>query len=394
MDDSVYDGTMNHSQKPQQDLKGLNQLTHDGIIGVVDLVEAMHQRISTLGGILNQGDLNKTTGLTGFIYNTIRQTTALSIKGIDLALATFSPMVSKSKQSQTNETWRSILNGVLGDHLANTNNPLALTMTWHHQDQELTPVEVAELCNEQSGQPLLLIHGLCMNDRMWRREGHNHGVQLQQTNHMIPIYLRYNSGLAVYDNGLLLEHLFKQFFNALNPEKSCDVLCHSMGGLVLRSAMHVAQETSNEWYKRLGKAVFLGTPHQGAVLEKTGNVIDYLISINPYSAPFAKLGHKRSHGIKNLRHGTITADHQTIQLPKGVDCYAFAASTQDNAHQKHQQWIGDGLVSVDSALGGHKHPEREVLFKKSQKRVVENVSHMGLLSDPHVFRLLQEIYSD
>lgn len=160
----------------------------------------------------------------------------------------------------------------------------------------------------------------------------------------------------------------------------------------MRSALHIAQKQKAKWLKQVNKVVFLGTPHQGAVLEKTGNLIDYIISINPYSSPISKLVKVRSHGIKNLRHGTVTQDHQTIQLPDGVDCYAIAASTQVNAHHKHQQWIGDGLVSVDSALGGHKHPEREVLFKAKQKMVADNVSHMGLLSDPCVLKRLQQIY--
>jgi len=398
----MYDGHLQQSQpiktnRIQSDLKGINQLAEEGIVGLVDLVESMHQRILSLGGLLNLGDLNQTTGLTRFIYQTIRNTTQLSIKGIDFALSKFSPTLPRFENSKQRQQWLAMINGVLGDHLTASNNPLALDMTWHYQGTAMSPKQVAQMCCEQEGQPLILIHGLCMNDQLWKRHGHDHGIELQKSNNMIPIYLRYNSGLAVYQNGLKLAHMLEQFFSALPPEKFCNVLCHSMGGLVMRSAMHVADECSHPWLEKISKAVFLGTPHQGAVLEKTGNLIDYIISINPYSAPLTKLVKIRSHGIKNLRHGTVTKDHQTIQLPSHVDCYAIAASTKDlgmgDAHHLHLKWIGDGLVSVDSALGGHKHPEREVLFKAKNKITFENVSHMSLLSNKKVFKRLQEIFS-
>ncbi len=358
----------------------------------------MHQRVYTLGGLLNPGDLNKTGGLTGLIYRTIRATTQLSLKGVDFALSKFIPLPTTSNKRLRNQ-WVSILNGVLGDHLVASNNPLALKMSIHCQGQAMSPQELADYCIKHQGRPLLLLHGLCMNDELWQRAGHDHGHRLQQTNQMIPIYLRYNSGLAVYQNGQMLSQLLNQFFAALPTDKSCDVLCHSMGGLVMRSAMNIANEANKSWLKSINKVVFLGTPHQGAVLEKTGNLIDYIISINPYSAPFTQLVKTRSHGIKNLRHGTVTQDHQTIQLPANIDCYAIAASTKDpvtditHKHQLHLTWIGDGLVSVDSALGGHKHPEREVLFKAENKTTFDNLSHMGLLSSQRVFKRIQAIFN-
>jgi len=352
----------------------------------------MHQRIGSLGGLLNQGDINRTTGITGLVYKTIRLATSLSFKGIDFALATFKPLMPIPNLDQRRLQWISVLNGIMGDHLVETQNPLALDMTWHHKGQTISPKQAAELCHQSSGQPLLLIHGLCMNDQMWLRNGHDHGMALEKNQSMIPIYIRYNSGLAVYQNGLTLERMLSVFFNTFHSKKSCDVLCHSMGGLVFRSALHIANESNQTWLKHINKVVFLGTPHQGAVLEKTGNFIDYLFSINPYFVPFSKIIKLRSHGIKNLRHGTVTQDHQTIQLPDCIDAHAIAGSTHCDGHAMHHKWIGDGLVSVDSALGGHKHPEREVVFNDKNKHTFKKVSHMGLLSSKRVFNCLQLIY--
>ncbi|MCX7554030.1 hypothetical protein OS175_09085 [Marinicella sp. S1101] len=370
----------------------MNQLSKDGITGVVDLVESMHQRIYSLGGLLNQGDLNKTTGLTGLIYQSIRKTTQLSTHGVNLALQTFAPMLPFKVDDKKRTNWLSIMNGVIGDHLEQTDNPLAMDMSWHHRGQQLTPQQAAECCNRTPGKVLFLIHGLCMNDLQWSRQGHNHGQALAAEHNITTIYLRYNSGLAVYQNGHQLAAMMAEFVQALTDDKSIDVLCHSMGGLVLRSAMHVASMAAEEWLNKINKVIFLGTPHQGAVLEKTGNLIDYLISINPYSAPFAKLGHTRSHGIKNLRHGTVTKDHQIIQLPKQIKCYAFAASNaQNDANILHKKWIGDGLVTVHSALGHHKNPEHEINFPQQHQLIFKNINHMNLLSDRGVFNCIDQI---
>ena len=162
--------------------------------------------------------------------------------------------------------------------------------------------------------------------------------------------------------------------------------------------MHLAELNGDDWPDKLGKVVFLGTPHQGAVLEKTGHLIDYLLSINPYSAPFAKLGQVRSQGIKNLRHGTIThdtitRDHQAIQLPAGVNAYALAASTKNTGKQGRQNWLGDGLVSVQSALGEHPKAGREIHFKASHKHTYKQVNHMQLLSDQQVYHTIKSILS-
>lgn len=352
----------------------------------------MHQRISTLGGLFNRNDINKTNGLTGFIYKTIRKTTDISNLGINFALSTFSPFLPQVEESKRRNQWLSILNGLIGDHLIATENPLAMGMTWHHENQRITPQEAARICKEKNGQPLFLIHGLCMNDQLWNRGGHDHGEALKEGNQFIPIYIRYNTGLPIYQNGQQLAQMFKAFREALPEKIECHVLCHSMGGLVMRSALYHGEVLKQVWLKYLQKIIFLGTPHQGAVLEKTGNLIDYLISINPYSAPFLKLTHLRSHGIKNLRHGTVTENHLSIQLPSNIKCYAFAAQTGDDAsHQLQQSLIGDGLVSIDSALGRHKDSKKVIHFSANKQFIFNQINHMDLLSNHAVYSQIETI---
>lgn len=359
---------------------------------MVGLVESLHQRISTLGGLFNRYDLNKTSGLTCFIYKSIRKTTDISTLGINFALSTFSPFLPQIEESKRRNQWFSILNGLIGDHLIATENPLAMGMTWHHDNQKISPEEAARICIEKNGQPLFLIHGLCMNDQLWNRNGHDHGEALKEGNQFTPIYIRYNTGLPIYKNGQQLAQMLKVYRDALNEEKQFHVLCHSMGGLVMRSALYHGEVLKHGWHRSLQKIIFLGTPHQGAVLEKTGNLIDYLVSINPYSAPFLKLTNLRSHGIKNLRLGTITQNHLSIQLPNNIKCYAFAAQTgTDKSHQLQQSLICDGLVSIDSALGRHRDSKKVIRFSTSNQFVFNQVNHMDLLSNHAVYTQIETI---
>ena len=120
-------------QTLNNDLRGINQLASEGIIGVTDLVQSMHQRIATLGGVLNPQNTERTSGLTGFIYRRIQQTTNLVTQGVDLAIKSFSPWLPALKDNPTRQQWLAVLNGVIGDHLHATNNPLALPMTCQHQ---------------------------------------------------------------------------------------------------------------------------------------------------------------------------------------------------------------------------------------------------------------------
>jgi hypothetical protein len=49
------------------DLRGINQLTIDGIASVVDLVEAMHYNIASVPALLVKPQPDRTTGVTRLV---------------------------------------------------------------------------------------------------------------------------------------------------------------------------------------------------------------------------------------------------------------------------------------------------------------------------------------
>ena len=143
----------------------------------------------------------------------------------------------------------------------------------------------------------------------------------------------------------------------------------------------------------------LGTPHQGAPLERAGHGVDLLLSAAPYAAPLARLGKLRSAGINDLRLGNIVSGpagdagtHQSeqVSLPATTRCFAIAASLGPAAGSLKAKLLGDGLVPVASALGRHDEPDRRLAFAADHQAVVHETGHLDLLASAEVFGLLRQ----
>jgi hypothetical protein len=145
--------------------------------------------------------------------------------------------------------------------------------------------------------------------------------------------------------------------------------------------------------------VCLGTPHQGAPLERAGHGMDLLLSAAPYAEPLARLSRLRSAGINDLRLGNIVSgpasdagSHRSPQvgLPDTTRCYAIAANLGPAVGSLKGKLLGDGLVPVDSALGRHHEAARRLAFADDRLAVVHETGHLDLLSSAEVFGLLRQ----
>ena len=157
-------------------------------------------------------------------------------------------------ESPQREAILAALNGVMGDRLLADQNPLAIRMTLRYRGEVLN-WQAAPPMPEASGKLLLMIHGLCRNDLQWdaQHEGQtvNHGQALAAELGFTPIYLRYNSGLHTSQNGRELALQLEQLLGHWPvPVEEVSVLAHSMGGLVMRSAAHYAQQDGLAWPRR------------------------------------------------------------------------------------------------------------------------------------------------
>ncbi len=392
------------------DLQGASRLAADATLGLASLVEAMHERIATLPGAARDERMTGILGITGLVYKSIRGVTRLvggSLDGLLGAIGLLTPMLQpagcKSEPvSREREAVLAVLNGVFGDHLEASANPLATPMSLRHEGRALT-LDTASLqaaLPAASGRLVLLIHGLCMNDLQWQRDGHDHGAALARELGFTPVYLRYNSGRHVHANGADLARLLERLLAAWPvPLQRVVLLCHSMGGLVARSALHQGAQAGQAWPARVDDLVFLGTPHHGAPLERAGHGLDILLGATPYAAPLARLSRVRSAGITDLRHGNLLPPRHaasgrllppaSVPLPAQLRCYAVAAQLGNTAAALKGRVLGDGLVPVASALGHHAQASRRLAFAADRQAVLQGVSHLGLLSRPEAAAQLQ-----
>jgi hypothetical protein len=238
-----------------------------------------------------------------------------------------------------------------------------------------------------------------MNDIQWTRKNHNHGEILSEELNKTLIYLNYNSGKHISTNGKKLSELLQELIeNWPVPVEEIVIINHSMGGLVTRSALYYGQQTQESWTKHLKKIVFLGTPHHGSHVEKTGNYLDVILKSIPYAKPFAKLAKIRSAGVTDLRYGNLIDEdwqnndrfelkgdqRQNIQLPKDIDCYSIAAVTGKENNTISNKILGDNLVDLKSALGQHKNPDKNLHFKKENIFIAYENNHLDLLNNPKI----------
>mgnify|MGYP001440960963 FL=1 len=366
----------------------------------------MHERIARLPGSRATLD-GRTGGISGLVYKTIRGVTRVAGGSIEALLGLLAPALGSYETGRERDAIVAALNGVLGDYLVASGNPLAIAMELRRDGQALTLEReaLAAALGAPSGRLLVLVHGLCRNDQQWQRNGHDHGEALARDLGWTPVYLRYNSGLHVSING----HAFAQQMERLvdawpQPLQRLAIVGHSMGGLVARSALHQADQAGQRWGEKVGDLLFLGTPHHGAPLERAGHWVDLVLGATPYAAPFARLGRVRSAGITDLRHGHLLDEdwvgrdrfarsgdrRQPVPLPEGVRCYALAASLGAQGGTLKERLLGDGLVPLDSALGRHADPARALAFPSERQWVGYGMNHLDLLDRPEVYAKMKE----
>ncbi|MEO8124999.1 MAG: hypothetical protein ABI633_13205, partial [Burkholderiales bacterium] len=396
------------------DLRGASRLAVEATIALTSLVENLHHNIQRVPAPLGAASQRPTRGITGLVYCSVRGVTRLVGSSLDALLGQIEGLIGPGTKASTREREAVVaaLNGVLGDHLEASGNPLAIEMRLWHDGAPLT-LDSETLARElptASGRVLLMVHGLCMNPLQWRRmrkDGSRFdlGAALAAEGGFTPLYLHYNTGLHVSTNGRRLADLLKALQAAWPvPLNELAIVGHSMGGLVARSAVHQARARGDTWPLQLKSMVFLGTPHHGAPLERGGHWIQMILGASPYTAAIARLAKLRSAGITDLRHGSLLdadwsgADrfahgHDTrvkVSLPDGMACYAIAATLDREAGGLPEKTRGDGLVPVASALGRHKQVSRCLAFEPDRQWIAQGLNHLDLLASEAVLAQLRD----
>jgi hypothetical protein len=387
------------------DLRGASRLAIDATRGLADLVEAMHHTIARAPGVLATPPAGRTRGITGLIYRSVHGVTRLVGGSIDAILGSLAPLLGHVEPSPAREAIVAALNGVLGDYLEATGNPLAISLRFRRDGMPLALEREAikAAIPACTGKLLVLAHGLCLNDLQWNRRGHDHGAALARDLGYTPVYLHYNTGLHISTNGRRLAEALEALLAQWPiPLQEFVVVAHSMGGLVTRSACHHGALAGHAWLRHLDALVCLGTPHHGAPMERGGNWIDTVLEVSPYTAPLARLGKVRSAGITDLRYGNLTDEdwqgrdrfargdrRRFVPLPEGVRCHAIAATALAKPRGERRELPGDGIVPLASALGRHDDHRLDLMIPATRQWIAYGCGHLELLERSDVYRRIR-----
>jgi pimeloyl-ACP methyl ester carboxylesterase len=300
----------------------------------------------------------------------------------------------------------------MGDALGAIGNALSIELGVYKDGVHVTPREWAASVENPSDTLVLFVHGLGCTEWSWTFDaetlhgdaGVNFGTLLERDFGFTPLYVRYNTGLHVSENGQKLARLLNDVVQAY-PARRILLVGHSMGGLVVRSAAHYGKTTGAPWTSALSHVFCIGSPNLGAALEKTGNVLASVLALFDVAGTQvpAKILNGRSSGIKDLRFGYVVDEdwkdkdpdallednRQNIPFVDGV-LYCFVAGTlsKDASHPMNDL-LGDVLVRLPSASGHAPEPASRIPFHIGH--VVGGVHHLALGNHPDVYAQIARV---
>ncbi|MGH9288144.1 MAG: esterase/lipase family protein [Acidimicrobiales bacterium] len=315
---------------------------------------------------------------------------------------------------------RAVLNGLFGDALVERESSLAVPLTFrtafgrelpldHDGLRRALPNAGARLC--------VLVHGLMASDSVGRFAGGaelTYGELLARERGVCPVYVRYNTGRHISTNGRELAARLQRLVRAWPARvREIDLIGHSMGGLVIRSACHYGRGSATlrdrlrrrgPWPAKVKRVVLLGVPNSGANLEVIANLTSAALwSVpNPVTRLIGAGLDRRSEGIKDLRWGAVLDEdwverdpgaterpqRYRVRVPRRAKYLAIAGSLagERDADGPHpvNRLLGDALVTASSAEGrlGSDEPG---LFPNATVRLCPKINHVALANRPEVY---------
>ena len=400
----------------QSRLQGTIDVAAAALGGGIATVQGMHiaiahkpfsaLRLAPGVGMVSEGVRLIHDGVAGLVYGGLRSAVSVAGGAARRAAALIATEAGEPQPGSLGDLAVAALNGFAGERLERQRNPLATDMGLWHGGRSV-PIERPSLKTTfpaASSRIAVFAHGLACNETFWHLHAERHyrnrhttyGSRLQSDLGYTPLYVRYNTGLHISENGRRLARLLDQLV-AEWPVSVDELILvgHSMGGLVVRSATHYG--AGRDWVPRVRHLFFLGSPHLGAPLEKAANVTGWLLGLVDVTRPLAAVVNGRSVGIKDLRFGSLRdEDWQGVDLDallanrtgyipllEGAAHYFIAATvTRDRRHPLGVA-VGDLLVREASAFGRGRL--RRVHFPLENGRHFGPMNHLELLNHPDVY---------
>ena len=305
------------------------------------------------------------------------------------------------------------LNAAVGDRLESEGNPLAIAMAVRLGGSDV-PIERQVLglaYPDATSRIAVFVHGLGETEMSWRMnagpDSVSYGSRLASELGYTPVYLRYNTGRHISENGRELAGLLDQLASRWpSPEPVSEFLLvgHSMGGLVIRSGCHYGSAEERAFVPLVRNIFTLGSPHLGAPLARWAQFAGWALHKRKTPVPFGALLTERSAGIDDLRHGYLTDEDWTgcdsntcrenhrrdVPLLKTANHYTVSATVAREPDSLVGQMVGDLLVQPASAHGRatRRRPEQHISFQPGTSHDLGGHHHLSLLNDEAVYDVI------
>ncbi|OON69640.1 hypothetical protein B0919_06805 [Hymenobacter sp. CRA2] len=168
------------------------------------------------------------------------------------------PLAGLEALLQTGRSYRHFLlpalNGAIGDQLAARGDQRAIRLSFRRHDQDVAAIDLN--LTDGPRPTVVFLHGLMGDEHIWQTGPAGllrYGPRLAEDTDVRCLYVRYNTGRHISENGGDLHRLLTQLITAW-PDAITDLVLvgHSMGGLVIRSAGYYANEEGRMKEEELG----------------------------------------------------------------------------------------------------------------------------------------------
>lgn len=364
---------MSTSTAERRELQALTHLAFDELGRATGGIGGMHRAVAgrafAATGPFGRPVQLVHDGIAGAVYGSLR----LGAQGLGRAAGA---ALSRRQAVALSETPRgaaliAAINGLIGDLLVREGNDLAMGMTVRVGGRAVD-VESMDALREAYAVPrrriVVFLHGLMETEHAWCLGGREtYGERLTRDLGVSTVEVRYNTGLAIADNGRTLSELLTRLDRTWPvPVREIAIVGHSMGGLVARAACHHGQATGARWVRKVRQVASLGSPFAGAPLARISDGAAAALQRLPETRMFGGFLARRSRGIEDLKQGISDPP-----LPGVRHCYVSAALNPI---------VGDGLVKRASAC-----PEDAEYVLH-----LDGVGHLALLNHPEVYAKLRE----
>ncbi|HWM06901.1 MAG TPA: hypothetical protein VNP92_31570 [Actinophytocola sp.] len=343
--------------------------------GVEPLVEVLSGFVSVVEGVQRALSPQVHDALAGLVYDKVRLgvTAGGAAAGAIARLVGVSLPVATVVESGVVQRVVGVANGAFGAQVTSRGgtSPAAMTVRVGHCRVGLCRESLAAAYPSATGRVVVFLHGLVETERSWfhrsqpgkARTGTDFGSRLAEDLGSTPVYVRYNTGRRICDNGGELGDLLAELVEEWPVSVTEIVLVgHSMGGLVARSAVRQADGQAAPWLSKVTRLVCLGSPHTGAPLERGAVRVAEMLGKFTVLAPVVRLLALRSDGIKDLAWASVHQDRLAENgvagrpvdtgLPAGVRQLFVAATLSRSEGSLWGRLIGDLIVAPSSA-GDH-----------------------------------------